>query len=262
MVIIMTNKEAYQMLYEQKKRDEIYPDNPDGQSLAILEMLAEFQSMGVPITCFADIQLGKKIKSDQVAKILLKYYPRMESVPTKETILRKLDAKKYPEIIGYALEEYAKYTPFEKESMSGLQEVISGGKVTQDYLDFLFSLIDTPDEYCAGWMIREKLRKIAPERSRELTYYYCEGLLLLDSLKDFLSYGDPESIERLHRYSELSDEEWTRIKADSPYSLYISFREAMSSYTTAKAIRLEAKRLYKKACRKQADKSCGLRCEP
>ena len=59
------NKDASELLYMQKVKDEIYPVNPDGESLAKLEMIAEIKSIDPSITCFTDIELGPKIKNDK-----------------------------------------------------------------------------------------------------------------------------------------------------------------------------------------------------
>ena len=42
----------YYKLYLQRKAAEFYPDNPDGESKARLEMIDELQSKGFNITCF------------------------------------------------------------------------------------------------------------------------------------------------------------------------------------------------------------------
>ena len=88
------SKEA-EFLYDIAVSREVYPEEPDGESLAILGMLAEIRELGYPYEHFADIEL-RTIKDAEIMKILLKYYPQMESLFTKEAVLRKIDPKKFP----------------------------------------------------------------------------------------------------------------------------------------------------------------------
>lgn len=53
-------------------------------------------------------------------EIMLKYYDEMESIYTKETILRKIDVKKFPEVIELARREYETLSPHGKIGMLGL----------------------------------------------------------------------------------------------------------------------------------------------
>ena len=191
----MNDKEAKELLYRQKVKDEIYPENPDGESLAKLEMLAEIRLQDPGITSFADIELGPKIKNDNIARIVLKYYYRMESCYTKEALLRKINAKKHPEVIEMAIAEYNTFSPFEKTYMTGLQEVISNG--IKRNADRILSLISAPDDYAAGLLIRRRMIRVAPDRLKPLSYYYWRGLLLVETIPDLYAYGDPGSINHL-----------------------------------------------------------------
>ena len=59
------------ILYDQAVAEEIYPENPDGESLAILIMLADIRELGYDYHYFADIKL-RKITDPAIMKLLLK----------------------------------------------------------------------------------------------------------------------------------------------------------------------------------------------
>jgi hypothetical protein len=242
-------KEA-EFLYDIAVSHEIYPDDPDGESLAILEMLAEIRELGYPYEHFADIEL-RSIKDKKVMDILVKYYPRMESLFTKEAILKKIDPKKFPVAIEWALVEYNELSPFEKHEMSGLQEVIAKGKPSEEYLDFLLSLVSTPDTYFAGFLIRERLVRSAPEKLRPYTFEFYNGVLLMDTLKEFARYGDAESENMLRRAKDITEAEVLEIHKKQSYKMCVTMYEKCKSYCTAENIRYEAKRLLRKLEKKK-----------
>lgn len=243
------NKEA-EFLYSIAVSHEIYPEEPDGESLAILNMLTEIRELGYPYEHFADIEL-RIVKDAAIMKLLLKYYPQMESLFTKQSVLRKIDPKKFPEAIDLAYAEYKELSPLEKHEMSGLQEVIAKGKPSAQYMDFLFSLIDTPDTYSAGFIIRERLLRSAPDRLKEYSLRFYKGVLLLDTLKEFSRYADDESENILRMAKDITDEELKRIHRGQEYVMSVTMYEKCRSYCTAENIRYEAKRLLRKLEKKR-----------
>lgn len=241
----MNDEKTAKFLYDIAVSREIYPEEPDGESLAILEMLAEMREPGYPYEHFADIEL-RTVKDAEIMKILLKYYPRMESLFTKQTVLRKIDPKKFPIAIELAYAEYKELSPLEKQEMSGLQEVIAKGKPSEEYLGFLLSLVNTPDTYSAGFLIRERLVRSAPEKLRPYTFEFYNGVLLMDTLKEFARYGDAESENILRQAKDITDEEVKRIHKEQKYEMCVTMYEKCRSYCTAENIRYEAKRLLRK----------------
>ena len=242
----MNNKDAYKLLYQQKIQDEIYPINPDGESKAKLEMISQINTIDSRITCFSDIELGPKIKNDVIAQILLDYFYQMESCFTKEVILRKINAKKHPEIIGMALEEFNKFSPFEKTYMTGLQEVICSGEKNDEYINLLFSMVESPDDYASGLIIRKKLLKIAPERLRPLSFSYNKGLLLMETIPELYTYGDIESADVIRYYSVIDEWELNNIIASSTYQLCITFKEKYQQQTTLSSVLALARSFLKR----------------
>lgn len=238
------NKDASELLYMQKVKDEIYPVNPDGESLAKLEMIAEIKSIDPSITCFTDIELGPKIKNDTIANIVLRYFYRMESCYTKETILRKINANKHPEIVEMAIEEYNSFSSFEKTYMTGLQEVICNG--IKSNANYILSLINTPDDYAAGLIIRQKMIRMAPEIMKPLSFNYCRGLLLIETIPEFYAYKDSVSINKLLFLSTISENDLKEIISNSPYKLCVTFMEKYSKQTTVSSIRSLSKSFLKK----------------
>jgi hypothetical protein len=215
-------------------------------------MLAEIRELGYPYEHFADIEL-RTVKDAEIMKILVKYYPQMESLFTKEAILRKIDPKKFPVAIEWALAEYNELSPLEKHEISGLQEVIAKGKPSEEYFDFLLSLVDTPDTYSAGFLIRERLVRSAPEKLCPYTFEFYNGVLLMDTLKELARYGDAESENMLRRAKDITEAELADIRKNQKYEMCVTMYERCRSYCTAENIRYEAKRLLRKLEKKKAE---------
>ena len=244
----MDNKEMYYKLYLQRKAAEIYPDNPDGESKARLEMIDELQSKGFNITCFTDIELGS-IKSSAVMEIMLKYYDEMESIYTKETILRKIDAKKFPEVIELARREYETLSPYGKIGMLGLQATMCHGRKTEEHTNLLFDLISCPDDYAAGTTIRSYLMKIAPDRLIDYTHFYSNGVLLPSTLKELDFYKDEKSTSILKKCLLISESEIKDIIESNSYKLCPTMFAYYKRICTSEWIRKASKKLLNKSKR-------------
>ena len=237
--------EGLRYLADLKKKQEIYPDNPDGESLAKLEMIKELQDRGFNYSCFSDLELSA-VRSKDVMRVLLYYYPRMESYHTKQTILTKIDPRAFPEIIPIALQMYLEYSPYERIQMTGLQQVLARAKMTPEHLDILYDLVKGPDGYASGSLIVEKLCKCIPERMRELSFSYCDGILLFKTLRDFYCYKDDESISKLEECTIITDERIETLKKMKNYSLSVSLYEYYLRFFKRDTIQAEAKRLLQK----------------
>ncbi len=232
-------------LYEQAVASEIYPEELEGESLAIQEMLEEIRSLGFPFYYFADIRF-RNIKEPQIMEILLKYYDRMESIYTKGDMLIKIDPKKYPIALEIALKEYNDLTPLGKKDISHFQEVLSKGKVSRDYISMLLSLLEIPDNYASSFLLRDRLLKIAPESLKALTYFYSKGVLLPATLKEFAVYNDNESLKILFKAAEVTEDNIIELKKCSSYNLCPTMYEYWSACCYTTNIRSEAKKLLKR----------------
>lgn len=225
--------------YEQKKRGEIYPDTDlDTESEAKLEMYREFKENGIDISSFADIEL-RSIKSVKAMRIMLKYYPYMTSPYTKETMLRRIDARSFPCVIEYAYNEYVKYSPNEKTGLTGLQTVIGKSEDT----DFLLNLLFNPDDFAAGYYIREALSKKSPDKLKSLIRRFENGLLLPEVLIDYFRLDEKDSLERTYN---MTDDEIKGISNSDYYSLCITFKEKYEKQMTYDFIHRRCNELLKK----------------
>ena len=136
------HREGLIIAYKQAVNEEVYPENPDGESLAKIEMLNELQSMNCGINSFVDIRYHS-FKSPEIMRVFLKYYDRMESYYTKEILLENIDPKRFPQIIPYALELYEQYTPYERMDMTGLQRTLARGKMTKEFIPLYYDVVFT-----------------------------------------------------------------------------------------------------------------------
>lgn len=239
------NCKIAQLLYNQSANSEVYPDILEGESLAIHRMLSEIRAIGYEWYYFSDIKF-RKIKDPRIMQILLKYYPDMESIYTKEDILRQIDPKSFPVVINLALTEYNSLSPMEKKDISGFQNVLSKGAMSSEYISLLLSLLSDPDNYAASFLIRKKLAQIVPERLRELSFFYSQGVLLVDTLKEFAKYADKESIQLLNWAININENEVEQLYNNQSYHLCVTMYEYWKSCCTKQNIRYEAKKLLSK----------------
>ena len=238
------------MLYDQAVASEIYPEELDGESLAIQEMLAEIRALGYPFHYFSDIRM-RNIKDPKIMEILLKYYPRMESIVTKEDCLRKIDPKKFPIAIELALQEFDQLSPLSKQSISGFQEVIAKGKANDEYITMLLSIMELPDNYASCFLIRERLLKSAPESLKPLTVLYSRGVLLPATLKEFARYGDDDSLAFSTKVSEITENDIKLLLENQPYTLCVTMYEQYKQCCTVQHLRTEAKKLLQKSLQRR-----------
>lgn len=217
-------KKVAQFLYEKAISQEIYPLEPDGESLAILEMLSEIRKIGYPFYYFADIRL-RSIKDPRIMEIMMKYYPRMESIYTKSDMLEKIDPVKFPEAFDFAYQEYEGLSPLNKLEITGFQKVLSKGKADPTYINKLLTIMDSPDNYASSFYIRNRLLKIAPHSLRSYSMLYSKGVLLPLTLKDFSIYKDAESLEILTWVAYITESEIQGLYQDKSYKLCITMYE-------------------------------------
>ena len=225
--------------YEQKKRGEIYPETDlDTESEAKLKMYREFKENGIDINSFADIEL-KSVKSVKAMRIMVKYYPFMTSPYTKEIMLRKIDVRRFPCVIESAYKEYINYSPNEKTGLTGLQTVIGKSEDT----DFLYGLLSNPDDYAAGFFIREALSKKSPDKLDLLVRRFENGLLLPEVLFDYYRLNEKSSLERAYNMSENDIKELSK---SNRYTLCKTFEEKYKKLMNYDFIHQRSKELSKK----------------
>ncbi len=234
----------YKMLYLKKKEREIYPDNPDGESKAKLEMFTELQKLGFDITCFTDIEL-KRIDSPIVMKVLLKYYSKMESIFTKETILKKTNARLFPEVNELAMKEYIKLSPYEKMGMTGLQEAMCHGKKSIEHIEFLYSMISTPDDYACGVIIRDYLLKNDAKGLQDYSLFYAKGVLLPSVLKELSFYNNNLCVDILFKCLNISEVEIKTMLTNQKYNLCVTMQEYYENLCTPSLLKEKAQKLLK-----------------
>ena len=240
-----SNEKNAQFLYEQAISQEIYPQNPDGESLAILEMLAEIRKIGYPFHYFADIQF-RSIKDPRIMEIMMKYYPRMESIYTKSDMLGKIDPKKFPRAFDFAYQEYEELSPLNKLEINGFQKVLSRGKNGEAYINKLLTIMDSPDNYASSFYIRDRLLKIAPHFLKKYSMLYSRGVLLPLTLKDFSVYKDAASLEILRWAAHITDEEIQGLYQDRSYKLCKTMYEYWKKCCTLENLHRTASTLLKK----------------
>jgi hypothetical protein len=238
------NNVIREFLYNQAVKHEIYPKELEGESLAIQRMLAEIRNIGYPFHYFSDIAL-RSIKDCKIMEIMLKYYESMESIYTKAKILEKIDPKKFPIALDFALNEYRALSPLEKKEISGFQKVLSGGKINDEYVSMLLSIVDEPDNYASSFLIREKLLRIAPDQLKKYSLLYCRGVLLPATLKEFAQYADAESLEILVAAQSITEKYILQLKRCDSYKLCVTMYEYWASCCTENNVRSIAKKLLK-----------------
>lgn len=232
------------LLYDQAVSEEIYPENPEGESLAILNMLADIRKLGYDYHYFADIRL-RRITDPAIMELLLRYYPMMESVDTKGEFLAKIDPKRFPEVFDLALEEYNLQSPLDKHYFSRFQEVLGKSARSEEQISILLNPMEDPDNYAASYMIRKKLVKSVPDRYRKYTFYYYKGVLLPDTLKDFAKYGDSESVEIIKKAATVTDDDIKSLCSSQKYKLCVTMQEYWARCCTKENIQGIAKKLLK-----------------
>ena len=233
------------LLYDQAVAGEVYPENPEGESLTILNMLADIRKLGYDYHYFADIKL-RKITDPAIMELLLQYYPLMESVDTKGEILLKIDPKRFPEIFNLALDEYNMQSPLDKSYFSCFQDVLAKSARSEERIDLLLNFMNDPDNYASSYLIRKKLIKSVPERYRKYTFYYHKGVLLPITLDEFAKYGDAESVEILKKAATFTDEDIKSFCNSQEYKLCVTMQEYWERCCTIENIQGTAKKLLKK----------------
>lgn len=247
----MENKEIAKFLYNQRIAHEKPIENPDGESLALLELFAEINALGYDFHYLADIDL-RPTKDVRVMRLLWKYLPQMESIFTIQTFIRKIDPKKIPEALDYAMNMFLSFSPSDKMVLPGFDRVISKGKRSEAYFDQISRLLKNGDSYATLEDTRKVLGKNRPELLYSYTKTYREGVLLPAALKDCVFYNDEETTAFLNHCSHITDEELVAIIGTYDYkeNLYkyqisVTIFEYWKKLCTQEVVQKEAKRILR-----------------
>ena len=206
----MENKDIARFLYEQRIQNEKPIDNPDGESLALLELFEEINALGYDYHYKADIDLRPN-KDPRVMALLWKYLSRMESIFTKETFIRKIDPKRFPEVLDYAMDSFRGFSPSDKMLLTGFDEVISKGKRSEAYYDRIAELLSDGDSYATLGDTRRMLGRYCPDRLHVFTEIYRQGVLLPSALRDCIYDPDPAATDFLLSYLQMTEAELIEI---------------------------------------------------
>jgi len=244
-------RQIAEMLYIQRINNEKPIENPDGESLALLKMFDEINALGYDYHYLADIDL-RKITDVRVMELLCKYLPRMESIFTKQTFIQKIDPKKFPEIVDYAINEYLSFSPSDKMTLLEFDKVISKGKKTEDYFACISKLLQNGDSYATLWETRKTLGKDCPNKLLPYTRLYQQGVLLPLTLRDNIYYTDGETTAFLNYCLNITDEQLTDVigqydykKNEYKYSLSVTVFEYWKKLCTKEYVRKEAQRVIR-----------------
>ena len=246
---MMENKDIAKFLYDQRIAREKPIENPDGESLALLELYEEINALGYDFHYLADIDL-RPTKDVRVMRLLWKYLPQMESFFTIETFIRRIAPKKIPEVLDYAMNMFSSFSPSDKMLLTGFDEVISKGKRSEEYYGQISRMLKDGDSYATLWATRKILGKYCPELLYLHTKTYRDGVLLPLTLRDCVFYDDKDTTAFLNRCLHITDEELVEIIGTYDYKekLYkyqisVTIFEYWKKLCTKEYVQKEAKRI-------------------
>lgn len=253
----MENKDIARFLYEQRIQNEKPIDNPDGESLALLELFDEINTLGYDFHYKADIDL-RPTKDARVMALLWKYLPRMESIFTKQMFIRRIDPKRFPAVLDYAIDAFRGFSPSDKMLLTGFDEVISKGKRSEAYFSHISELLSDGDAYATLWDTRRTLGKYCPDKLRGHTDTYRQGVLLPLTLRDCLYDPTAETTSFLNACLTLTEGDLAEIigcydykNNGYRYPLSVTIFEYWQRLCTPDSVRREAEKVIRAREKKQ-----------
>ena len=238
-------------LYDQRIANEKPIENPEGESLALIELFDEINALGYEFHYLADIDL-RPTKDVRVMHLLWKYLPRMESIYTIETFISRIDPKKVPEVLDYAIDVFTKFSPSEKMTLTCFDKVISKGKQNDEYHARISKLLENGDSYATLWETRKRLGKDCPNLLRIHTDLYRSGVLLPLTIRDCVYFNDGNTREFLNECQKITDEKLTSIigifnykENTYKYPLSVTVFEYWQRLCTQEYVRKEANRVIR-----------------
>jgi len=245
------NKDIARFLYNQRISEEKTIENPDGESLALLNLFDEINALGYNFHYLADIEL-RPTKDKRVMRLLWKYLPQMESIFTIQTFIKRIDPKIIPEVLDFAINTFSTFSTSDKMLLTGFDKVISKGKVSDEYLNKISQLLSDGDSYATLWETRKSLGKNHPNLLRTHTKTYQNGVLLPLTLRDHIFYSDEESTVFLNHCLNITDDETDDIighydykTSTYKYPLSVTIFEYWQKLCTKEIINNEAKKVIR-----------------
>ena len=243
-------------LYEQRIANEKSMENPEGELLALQGLFHDINALGYDFHYLADIDL-RPIKDIRIMRLLWKYLPQIESYFTIETFIRKIDPKKIPDVIDFAINLFREFSPSNKMHLTGFDEVISKGNKTEAYYSKIEYLLNNGDSYATLWQTRKAIGKHCPEKLAPYTHLYSQGVLLPLTLHDCIFYLDHETTIFLEHYLDISQSELTKIigqydyKTNSyKYPLSVTVFEYWKSLCTKDYVNAETRKIIRERIKK------------
>jgi len=238
-------------LYDQRIANEKPVENPEGESLALIELFDEINALGYEFHYLADIDL-RPTKDVRVMRLLWKYLPHMESIYTIETFISRIDPKKIPEVLDYAIGTFTKFSPSDKMTLTGFDKVISKGKQNDEYYAKISKLLENGDSYATLWETRKRLGKNCPNLLRIHTDLYRSGVLLPLTIRDCIYFDDEDSRAFLNDCLNITDEKLTLVIGNFNYKentykypLSVTVFEYWKRLCTQEYVRKEATRVIR-----------------
>ena len=252
----MKDKDITKFLYDQRIAHEKPIENPDGESWALLELFEEINALGYDFHYLADIDL-RPTKDIRVMRLLWKYLPQMESIFTIQIFIRRIDPKKIPEVLDYAINLFTSFSPSDKMLLTGFDEVISRGKRSAEYYCQISRILEDGDSYATLWKTRKVLGKYCPELLYSHTKTYRDGVLLPLTLRDCVFYDDTEITEFLNQCSQITDENLVEIigtydyrENSYKYPISVTIFEYWKKLCTKEDVQKEAKKILHERSKK------------
>lgn len=254
----MENNDIARFLYDMRISQEKTIENPEGESLALLELFGEINALGYDFHHLADIEL-RPLKDIRVMNLLWKYLPRMESIFTIQKFIKKIDPKKVPDVLDYAITMYSTFSPSDKMILTGFDEVISKGKRSGEYYEKISRLLSDGDSYATLWETRKVLGKQCPELLHFHTRIYRNGVLLPLALRDCVFYMDNETTDFLNHCLNIKCDELRKTighydykKNAYKYPISVTVFEYWEKLCIKENVKKEAKKVLRERSRKHA----------
>ena len=248
----MKNQDIARFLYEQRIKSETPSSNPQGEEKALLEMYDEINQLGYDYHYLADLEL-RSVKDPRIMKLFWKYLPRMESISTIQSIIKRINSKVVPDVTEYAMNIFLNFSPSDKLYLLEFDDVISKGQKSDAYFGKISNLLSDGDSYAVLRKTRGVLGKNRPETLLPFIKLYRSGVLLPIAIRDCVYYNDAETIDFLNHCLNITEEEIREIRGNYnyksnnyKYQLSVTAFEYWDKICTKDYISNEAKQVLKK----------------
>ncbi len=248
----MKNQDVAKFLYEQRIKSETPSSNPQGEEKALLEMYEEINELGYDYHYLADLDL-RSVKDPRIMKLFWKYLPRMESIFTIQSIIKKISSKVVPEVTEYAINTFLNFSPSDKLYLLEFDAVISKGQKNEEYFDRISKLLSNGDSYAVLEKTRGVLGENCPEMLLPFINLYRNGVLLPLAIRDCVFYNDAETTDFLNHCINITEDELREVigsynyKTNNyKYEISVTAFEYWGKICTKEYVSNEAKKVLKK----------------